>query len=88
MAKDEQYSPMAKDMLNGSKHQATEILNDLSTKAKAGMIEARDQMNKYSSQASDSTMEFVRKYPLQTALGAAVFGFALGAIMKKGSKKK
>jgi ElaB/YqjD/DUF883 family membrane-anchored ribosome-binding protein len=42
-------------------------------------------LKKIASDAADETAQFVKKYPIQSVLGAAVIGFLLASYLKKKS---
>lgn len=66
----------------------TSKLEDLAEKAKqiaedAGDSEELARMKQVAAQLGEEAAAVVRKYPLQSVLGAAVAGFLLGSLRRK-----
>ena len=63
----------------------TSKLDELAEKAKklAEGSEELAQMKKMASDMGEEAAAFVRKYPLQSVLGAAVAGFLLGSLGRR-----
>jgi ElaB/YqjD/DUF883 family membrane-anchored ribosome-binding protein len=71
------------DRLNGKaqdfKSDATAAITDLTESA----IQLKDRVQEASSHAVEQTVDFVKKYPMYTAIGAAAVGFLAGALMRR-----
>lgn len=71
------------DKLNGRaqdlKSEATTAFKDIAESA----MHLKDRVQEVSSNAVEQSVDFVKKYPVYTAIGAAAVGFLAGALLRR-----
>lgn len=66
-----------------AKRVAGDSVNDLKERLSSVKDIDLEGLNKAASELAEEAASFVRKYPLQSVLGAAVAGFALGILTRR-----
>lgn len=67
--------------------EATEMVENQFQNISNSLLEIQDNVKTSSKKIAEDSMEFVKKYPLHTAVGAGVVGFLSGYAYKKFGKK-
>lgn len=74
------------------KKQASEFADNVSEKLTESLKEAFGKLEhqedvqalkQSAKEVADTATEFIRKYPLQSVIGAAIIGFAVGSLLNK-----
>ena len=64
-------------MPNHEKNEAADFIENLN------IDEELEKLQATAKEVADTATEFIRKYPVQTVLGAAAVGFLIGVLVKR-----